>query len=91
MCLLLVCVVVTYRRPNRLTKWAEIWHGSGDGPWDGCGWVWLTPPPVVGAAGETHKNGCEFICYLLVPKPLAKWAPIWYQSKMDSEIAREWV
>ena len=49
-----VCVFVTYRCPNRWTKWTKIWHGGEDGPWDGL-WVGVTwPPSIVGMAGK-HK------------------------------------
>ena len=54
-----VCVslFVTYGHPNRWTKWAEIWHGGGSGPWDSL-WMGVTQScaPRVGVAGKMHTN-----------------------------------
>ena len=57
---LLVCVIVTYRRPNCWTKWAEIWHGGGDGLWDGL-WMGVIHHFPCGGRGRKHKNGCVYL------------------------------
>ena len=84
---------VTYRRPNRWTKWAEIWHEGGNEPWDGL-WVgvtYLAPSMSVAGKNPTKMVVCLIFCYLQVPNRWTKWAEIWNGAGMDNETVFGWV
>ena len=50
-----VSLFITSRYPNRWTKWAEIWLGGRDGPWDSL-WVGVTRPAP---SGERDRKGTK--------------------------------
>ena len=52
---LFVCLFVTYRCSNHRTKWAEIRHGGGDGPWRFVGGYDQATPHPVGVTGRGQR------------------------------------